>query len=103
MVLRPTGPPAIGKSLMQWFVLCLVVSFFVAYLAGMLLPRGAEPGSVFRFTATAAFLGFGAGVASESIWKGVSWVTTAKFVFDGLVYGLVTAAAFAWLWPASGA
>jgi hypothetical protein len=25
--------------------------------------------------------------------------TTAKFVIDGLVYGLVTVGTFGWLWP----
>ena len=38
-------------------------------------------------------------VISESIWKGQSWSTTLKFVFDGLVYGLLTAGVFGWLWP----
>lgn len=28
-----------------------------------------------------------------------SWPATARSVFDGLVYGLVTGGAFGWLWP----
>jgi hypothetical protein len=27
------------------------------------------------------------------------WVVAWKEVFDGLVYGLLTAGAFGWLWP----
>ena len=28
-----------------------------------------------------------------------AWSTTLKNVFDGLLYALVTAGAFGWLWP----
>ena len=34
----------------------------------------------------------------DSIWKGQGWKITAKFIFDGVVYGLVTAGVFGWLW-----
>jgi hypothetical protein len=30
---------------------------------------------------------------------GRPWGVVAKDVFDGLVYGLVTAGTFGWLWP----
>lgn len=45
------------------------------------------------------FLAYGIGHVHESIWKGQAWITSLKFVFDGLVYGLVTAGIFGWLWP----
>ncbi len=32
----------------------------------------------------------------------MNWGTTGKFVFDGVVYGLVTAGTFGWLWPEGG-
>jgi len=54
---------------------------------------------VFRVVGTAAILGHAVGSLQDSIWKGVRWGVTAKFVFDGVVYGLVTAGTFAWLWP----
>ena len=34
----PNGPPALPKFLVQWFVYCLVIGFFVAYLTGRTLP-----------------------------------------------------------------
>ena len=40
--------------------------------------------------------------APYSIWKGLRWSVTIKFVIDGIIYGLVTAATFAWMWPAAG-
>lgn len=95
----PSGPPAIGKSLVAWFLYSVVVGLLCAYLARLTLTVGADSTTVLRTTATAAFLAYGIGAVPESIWKGVKWSVTAKFVFDGLLYGLATGAAFAWLWP----
>ena len=33
LTVLPSGPPAIGKNLVQWFVYCIVVSVFAASLA----------------------------------------------------------------------
>jgi hypothetical protein len=52
-----------------------------------------------RVVGTAAILGYAIGHLHDSIWKGQPWGTTAKFVIDGVVYGLVTAGTFGWLWP----
>jgi hypothetical protein len=37
----------------------------------------------------------------RSIWYSQSWSTTLKSMFDGLVYALLTAGVFGWLWPAA--
>jgi hypothetical protein len=34
-----------------------------------------------------------------SIWYRRSWATTLKSMFDSVIFGLVTGAAFAYLWP----
>jgi hypothetical protein len=95
----PTGPPAMPKFLIQWFVFCLLIGFFVAYLAAHTLAFGASYRVVFRVVGTAAFLAYGLGNLSNGIWKGQTWSSTLKEVFDGLVYGLLTAGTFGWLWP----
>ena len=56
---------------------------------------------VFRVVGTIAFLGYGAAHAQESIWGGRSWIVTFKHLFDSLIYALLTAATFGWLWPKS--
>ena len=48
---------------------------------------------------TAAFLAYGLGTMSNAIWKGQTWGFTIKEVVDGLVYALLTAGTFGWLWP----
>lgn len=87
------------KFLIQWFVFCLVIGSSVAYLTGLTVPPGAQYMAVFRVAGTAAFLGYGLGNLSNGIWKGQPWLVTIKEVFDGLVFGLLTAGTFGWLWP----
>lgn len=99
MTVIPSGPPAMGKSLGTWFVFCLVVSVFVAYLTTRTLAAGTSYLAVFRIAATVAFMGYGMAQATESIWKGQAWSTTWKHILDGFVYGLLTGGVFGWLWP----
>lgn len=99
MTLLPPGMMNMGQSLMQWFLFVLVLSLFVGYVASIALPVGVGAGLVFRMTTSAALLGHAFTNVTDSIWKGVRWSTTAKFMFDGLIYSLVTGATFAWLWP----
>ncbi len=95
----PSGPPAMPKFLGMWFAYCLIVGFFVAYLTGRTVAPGAPYLAVFRVAGTAAFLAYGLGHLSNGIWKGEPWGMTLKEVFDGLIYGLLTAGTFGWLWP----
>jgi hypothetical protein len=95
----PNGPPAMGKNLVLWFSYCILIGIFVAYLTGRTTAPGAEYMSVFRLAGTIAFLGYGIGYILDSIWKGQPWSGTIKHLIDGLIYGLLTAGSFGWLWP----
>jgi len=44
-------------------------------------------------------MSYGLGPIVNAIWKGQPWSVTLKEIFDGLVYGLLTAGTFGWLWP----
>lgn len=99
LIVRDKGCLNMGKSLGQWFVFCVVISVFVAYLTGVVLAPGAHYLTVFRIAGTVAVLGYASSSVMDSIWKGVAWSTTLRFVIDGVVYGLVTAGTFGWLWP----
>ena len=101
LTVLPAGPPAMGKNLVQWFLYCVVISIFAAYLSGRLLAPATAFLQVFRVVGTIAFLGYGAAHAQESIWGGRSWIVTLKHLFDGLVFALLTGAIFGWLWPKS--
>ncbi len=99
MTVFPSGPPAMGKYMGMWFVYCLVIGFFVAYLTGHTVMAGANYLVVFRVAGTAAFMAYGLGTLSNGIWKGQPWSMVIKEVVDGLIYGLLTAGTFGWLWP----
>src|SRR5215475_4114054 len=76
LTVLPSGPPAMGKNLVQWFLYCIVISVFAAYLSGRLLAPGTAFLQVFRVVGTVVFLGHGAAHAQESIWSGRSWLVT---------------------------
>jgi len=99
LTLFPNGPMAMGKSLIQWFIYSLLISVFVAYLTNLTQAPGSEFMAVFRVSGTIAVLAYATAHIPNSIWMGSSWGSTVRFVIDGILYGLATAAAFAWLWP----
>jgi len=101
LTVLPSGPPTMGKHLVQWFVYCAVISLLAAYLAVETLGPGSGFQHVFSVVSIAAFLGYGAAHAQESIWGGRSWVVTMKHIFDSVIFALLTGTAFGWLWPQS--
>lgn len=95
----PSDGMAMGKPLALWFVFSIVVSFFAAYISGRALPPAANYLEVFRFAGATSFIGYSLGMWPMSIWYHRSWALTLKSTFDGLIYGLLTAGVFGWLWP----
>lgn len=100
MTVIPSGRPDMKVQLGQWFVYCVVVSIFAGYIAARAVPPGAPYLEVFRFAGTTAFAAYAIGLWQDSIWMRRKWSTTVKQTFDGLVYALLTAGTFGWLWPA---
>ncbi|HUS18820.1 MAG TPA: hypothetical protein VMZ25_04175 [Terriglobales bacterium] len=99
ITIMPSGVPAMPKYLAQWFVYSLLISFFAAYIASRTLMPGVHYLSVFRVVGTVAFMSYGLAHISSGIWKGQRWGVVAKELIDGLVYALLTAGTFGWLWP----
>jgi hypothetical protein len=99
MITVMSGTLAMGKQFVQWFVYVLVVGTIAAYVAGHALGPGAPWTAVFRFAGTVAFAAYGLALWQSSIWYSRSWRTTLKSNFDALIYALVTAGIFGWLWP----
>ena len=99
MTVFPSEPPAMPKFLGMWFLFCLLVGVFVAYLCAHTLHPGTPYRAVFRVAGTVGFMAYGLGRFVDAIWRGATWSMTIKEVIDGLVYGLLTAGTFGWLWP----
>jgi hypothetical protein len=88
-----------GPFLGQWFGYCLLVAFFTAYIAAHTLAAGVNYLEIFRVVGAVAFMSYGLANVANGIWKGEPWGMVAKEVIDGLIYGLLTAGTFGWLWP----
>jgi hypothetical protein len=99
LTVMPAGPISMKKNLIQWFLFTLAVSVFAAYVAGSALAVGAPYLTVFRFVGVTAFIGYSVALWQNSIWYSRSWSITAKATMDGLIYALLTAGTFGWLWP----
>jgi hypothetical protein len=99
ITVRPAGQMSMTGSLVQWFLYSVVVSIFAGYVAGISLGPTAEYLKVFQISGAVAFTGYGLALPQFSIWWGRSWATTIRSMADSLLYGLLTAGTFGWLWP----
>lgn len=98
MIVRPNEMVNMGVMLGQWFAYCLVVSVFTAYIAGRALPAGAEYLRVFQMAGAAAFAGYVLALWQAYIWFGKPLRYMLTSTLDGLMYALLTAGIFGWLW-----
>lgn len=101
MMLRPDGMWSMGPALLKWFVYTLIVGIFCAYLTGIDHGPGTASMTVFQFTGAIAFLGYCFAQFHEWTWKGLDTAIMLKFAVDGLIYAMITALTFVWLWPAA--
>jgi len=95
----PKGGNPMARTMLLWFAYCVAVSAFAGFLASRSLPAGAPKRAVFILVAVAAFGGHVLGLWPAAIWFGKSWSTTLTSSIDGVVFGILTGAAFAWMWP----
>ena len=82
IILNPAEPPILMRN--------------TVYCA---LPVGADYLHIFRFVGVTAFLSYSMALWQMSIWYHRSWISTIKSTIDGLIYALLTAGMFGWLWP----
>ena len=96
----PSGVPTMGSKIGLSFVFYLLISTVVAYLASRTLDAGEDYLAVFRVTGTVAWLAYGTATVPDAIWFGRPWSAIVKGLVDALVFALLTAGFFGWLWPA---
>jgi len=95
----PPGPLSMGRNLGLSFLVNLLVSAMVAYLALHALGHGAHYRAVFRLVGTVGALAYAVGPLYEGIWYWKPWRSLAMTALDALLFGLVMAGTFGWLWP----
>lgn len=99
LMVRANEPVNMGRSLGLWFVYCLAVSVFVAYVTGRTNFQGAEYLGVFRVAGAVAFASYVLALWQQWVWFGKSLRYMLTTTLDGLIYALLTAGVFGWLWP----
>lgn len=99
ITVMPNGLPPMGRLMAQQVGFFVFGAWLVGYCVSLAFGPGAEYLAVFRMAAAVGFLAYGWGVIPFAIWYGHPWSVTVKYLADALVYGLLTAGAFAWLWP----
>jgi len=99
ILLRNPGEFAFAPALIAWFIFSVILSILIAYVGAVTLRPGTNYLEVFRVIGTAGILAYSFGRVSDSIWYGKPWGSTIKEIIDGIIYGLLTAGTFGWLWP----
>ncbi len=89
----------IGPTLGKNFLVLLLMGVLIAYVASVTLPVGADYLQVFQVAGSVAIVGYALGGLPKAIFWGWSWSVVLKEVIDGVVYALLTAGVFGWLWP----
>lgn len=95
----PNSPISMGRNLTLWFIFVLVVSIFTAYIVGLALPEGSSYLEVYRIAGVTSFIAYSLSLWQQSIWEGKSFGMNLKSTIDGIIYSLLTAGTFGWLWP----
>lgn len=95
------GNVSMGRNMFLTFMVFLVASALIGYLGSMTLARGADFTKVMQVLGLAGVLTYSFSHIPGAIWFGAYPRTIVANIFDGIVYGLITGAIFAWLWPAA--
>ncbi|MBX3365397.1 MAG: hypothetical protein KF866_11635 [Phycisphaeraceae bacterium] len=95
------GPPSFARALALWFPTQVLIALLTAYAAWAAIGNqaGLEYLRVFQVVGSIAFLAHGGTMLHDHIWKGASWRLLPAKAVDALVYALLTAGVFAWMWP----
>jgi len=92
-------PPSMGKNMLLTFLVYVAVSALIAYVGSVAVPRGATFGHVMQVLGTCGVLAYCFAFIPNGVWFGTKPRAILMCMIDGLVYGLITGAIFAALWP----
>ena len=99
LTVAPRGPMQMGRSMALSFLVFLGVAFMAAYAGSHALGRAPHYRAVFRLVGTIGTLSFGVGSLFNSIWYHRPWRAYLSDALDAVLFGLVMAGIFGWLWP----
>lgn len=95
------GKPSMAANMVKTVLFFFVVTVLIAYVGAAALPAGTAFATVMQVLGTTAILAHTAGGICREIWFTRPLRAKLMDVVDGVAYGLITGAVFAWLWPAA--
>lgn len=98
-ILRVWRPMSMAAPMVATLVVYLVIGVIIAYLGWESLGAGRSFQKVWQITGTAGILAYCFGGICGNIWFQESRRAMVLNFIDGIVYGVLTGAIFAWLWP----
>lgn len=99
ITMRKPGAPTMGKYLLQWFLLNVVIAALGAMLALQAYGLTGNAHQAGHFIGIFTMIAYACGSVQESIWMGRPWSATLKNLLDAFIYGFVSALVFWQLWP----
>lgn len=101
MTVRRNGQVSMAPMFIGWTLAILAATVLAACVAATALAPGANTKAVWHITGLVALGVYGFGGWPESIWYGRKWSTAVKNTVDAVIYAVVTALTFGWMWPAA--
>ena len=83
MTVMKSGQQSMAKSLVLWFLYCVVVGIFSAYIASRAVGLDYQYLTVFRFVGATAFIGYTLALWQNTIWYKRSYKITLKSTIGG--------------------
>ena len=99
LTVKRNGPPAMGASLVNWFLYVLVISAISGAIAMRVFGAWGNASGAGHLVGLVSFLTYTGGSVQMGIWMGKPWGSVAKDALDGLIYGAIGMAVFTFLWP----
>lgn len=99
VTLRRSGSPAIGPSLIQWFVFTVIIATLAASLALQAYGIDGDRHQAAHLIGMISLLVYAGASVPEGIWMARPWRSVLKHGIDGVLYATISALTFMWLWP----
>ena len=99
MTVRKNGQASMAPMFIGWTIAILVASIIAACVAATTMAPGADTQKVWHVTGLVALGVYGFGGWPESIWFGRKWSSAVKNTVDAVIYAVITALTFGWMWP----
>jgi hypothetical protein len=99
MTVLPNGMTGMNSMLLWQFLYFLFVSWFAGHFSFRVFGPAAHDHDILHTVAGISFAAYGLALWPLVIWFRRSFKTTLKANVDALIYAVITALTFCWLWP----